>query len=199
MKNPLFAFAACLRHAFMTGAGYEKDHEPIEVADLDRWANYDPPSTGSFKTMADVLAAASDRSDEMQLMTRKETVELKGLAKQLVINIDEFETSIARVNKAFAELLPPVKRSTTGVVIVAAAIRIHANGSDFVVSVPRPGRHHDIHNAEAFPLEYAYTEGFLTSAGTFVDRENALELAIKAGQFNAPAEGKRELFSEDLW
>nr|DAF77161.1 MAG TPA: hypothetical protein [Caudoviricetes sp.] len=44
MKNPMFAFATCLRHAFMTGAGYEKEFEKIEVADLDRWTHYDPPS-----------------------------------------------------------------------------------------------------------------------------------------------------------
>lgn len=58
MKNPMFAFATCLRHAFMTGAGYEKEFEKIEVADLDRWTHYDPPSTGAFKTMADIIAAS---------------------------------------------------------------------------------------------------------------------------------------------
>lgn len=195
MKNPFFAFAACLRHAFMTGAGYG-DNDHIAVTDLVRWTDYDPPPTGAFKTVSDILSVAAGESDAMQVMTRKETVELKGMAQQLVVNIDEFETSIARVNKALAELQPP---APTGVSIVAAAIRIFVNGSDFVISVPRPGRHHDIHNAEAFPLEYAYTEGFLTSAGTFVNRETALELAIKSRQFTAPAGGKRELFSEDLW
>lgn len=154
MKNPMFAFAACLRHAFMAGAGYG-EMERISEADQRRWVEYDPPNVGSFKTIADVIAASEPISD-----------------------------------------LEPPKRTTTGVVIVAAAVRV--NGA-VVLSVPAPGRHHNIINAEFFPSEEAYVEGFLTSAGTFVDRENALELAIKAGQFNAPAEGKRELFSEDLW
>jgi hypothetical protein len=119
-----------------------------------------------------------------------------GKVPPIVANIEEFEKAIDRANKAILEFLPVPKRTTTGVVIVAAAIRVDGR---IVLSVPAPGRHHDIINAEFFPIEYAFTEGFLTSAGTFVDRENALELAIKAGQFNAPAEGKRELFSEDLW
>lgn len=180
MKNPMFAFAACLRHAFMAGAGYEKEFEQIEVADLDRWTNYDPPSTGSFKTMAEVL--------HPHVFGRYTTGRIPP--------IEEFEKSIERANKAIREFLPVPKRTTTGVVIVAAAVRV--NGA-VVLSVPAPGRHHNIINAEFFPSEEAYVEGFLTSAGTFVDRENALELAIKAGQFNAPTEGKRELFSEDLW
>lgn len=188
MKNPLFAFAACLRHAFMTGAGYEKDFEQIEVADLDRWVNYDPPSTGAFKTMADVLASA-ERDEYNQTMSRKDAMTVIG-------NANDFAEAMQRATKLLVELQPLPKRTTTGVVIVAAAIRV--NGK-FVVSVPAPGRHHDIINAEILLIGSSYTEGFLTSAGTFVDRENALELAIKAGQFNAPAEGKRELFSEDLW
>lgn len=158
MRNPLFAFATCLRHAFMTGAGYEKDHEPIEVADLDRWVNYDPPNVGAFKTMADVLAVAGNED---------------------------------------AKVFVPAP-STTGVSIVAAAIKF----GEIIISVPRPCRHHDAVNrlSIAFNLPIcSYSEGFLTSAGTFVDRETALELAIKSGQFNAPAAGKRELFSEDLW
>ncbi|QBQ72137.1 hypothetical protein Milano_115 [Agrobacterium phage Milano] len=187
MKNPLFSFANCLRHAFMTGAGYGES-ERISDADQRRWCEYDPPNVGSFSTMADVLASAA-RDEYNQTMSRKDAMTVIGHAT-------DFSEAMQRATKLLSELRPPAR---TGVVIVAAAIRIHANGSDFVISVPRPGRHHDIHSAEAFPLEYAYTEGFLTSAGTFVDRENALELAIKAGQFNAPAEGKRELFSEDLW
>lgn len=151
MKNPMFAFAACLRHAFMSGAGYEKDHEPIEIADLDRWVHYDPPNVGAFKTMADVISGASKEIE---------------------------------------------KPATTGVSIVAAAIRVSGK---FVLSVPAPGRHHDILNSQIITGVFSCSEGFLTSAGTFVDRETALELAIKSGQYNAPAAGKRELFSEDLW
>lgn len=193
MKNPMFAFAACLRHAFMTGAGYGDD-DHIAVADIVRWTEYDPPSAGSFKKMNDIIAAAG-HDEYVQTVTRKELVETMGAVKQTIVNTEEFEAAMRRASEAIREILP-VKRTTTGVVIVAAAIRVDGK---FVLSVPAPGRHHDIINAELVRGSYAFTEGFLTSAGTFVDRENALELAIKAGQYNAPAEGKRELFSEDLW
>lgn len=190
----MFAFAACLRHAFMTGAGYEKDHEPIEVADLDRWVNYDPPNVGAFKTMADVLAVAS-REEVTETMVLHPNVfgrYTTGKVSPIVANIEEFEAAMERANKAIREFVP----STTGVSIVAAAIRV---GGKFVLSVPSPGRHHDIINAEILNLGCAFTEGFLTSAGTFVDRETALGLAIKAHQYSVTQLGKRELFSEDLW
>lgn len=193
MKNPMFAFAACLRHAFMSGAGYEKDHEPIEVADLDRWVNYDPPNVGAFKTMADVLAVAA-HSEYTQTLSRKEFVETIHAAKQTVLNTEEFEAAMRRATEAIKAIVPAP--ATTGVSIVAAAIRVSGK---FVLSVPAPGRHHDILNAQIITGVFSCSEGFLTSAGTFVDRETALELAIKSRQFTAPAAGKRELFSEDLW
>lgn len=194
MKNPLFAFSACLRHAFLSGVGYTGDYDRVDEADLDRWTHYDPPNVGAFKTMADVIAAAG-HDKYVQTMTRKELVETMGAVKQTIVNTEEFEAAMHRASEAIREVLP-VKRTTTGVVIVAAAIRVEGM---FTVSVPAPGRHNDIINAEILRMGFSYREGFLTSAGTFVDRENALELAIKAGQYNAPAEGKRELFSEDLW
>jgi hypothetical protein len=190
MKNPMFAFAACLRHAFMSGAGYEKDHEPIEVADLDRWVNYDPPNVGAFKTMADVLAATG----------RKEFVETMHAAKQTVLNTEEFEAAMRRASEAIREVLP-VPKATTGVSIVAAAIKF----GEIVISIPRPGRHSGAINklSAIFNIpKIDGVQGFLTSAGTFVDREMALDLAVKSGQYRpdaCPPVGKRELFSEDLW
>lgn len=184
MKNPLFAFAACLRHAYMTGAGYG-DNDHIAVADVIRWTDYDPPSTGAFKTMSDVIASA-ERDEYNQTMSRKDAMTIIG-------HSTDFAEAMQRATKLLSELQPP---APTGVSIVAAALRV--NGK-FVVSVPAPGRHHDIINAEILLVGSSFTEGFLTSAGTFVDRETALELAIKSRQFTAPAGGKRELFSEDLW
>lgn len=194
MKNPMFAFATCLRHAFMTGAGYGDD-DHIAVADIVRWTEYDPPSTGSFKTMNDIIAA-SGHNEYVQTVTRKELVEMTGAVKQTIVNTEEFEKAIERANKAIREIVPVP--SSTGVSIVAAAIQVFGEFV-FTVSIPRPGRHHDIINAGIVRSEFSFTEGFLTSAGTFVDRETALELAIKSRQFTAPAGGKRELFSEDLW
>lgn len=195
MKNPMFAFAACLRHAFMSGAGYEKDHEPIEVADLDRWVHYDPPNVGSFKTMADVLAVAA-HDEYTQTLTRMEFVETMGAVKQTIIKTEEFEAAMRRAAEAIKAIVPAP--ATTGVSIVAAAIKF----GEIVVSIPRPGRHSGAINklSAIFNIpKIDGVQGFLTSAGTFVDRETALELAIKSRQYTAPAAGKRELFSEDLW
>lgn len=81
--------------------------------------------------------------------------------------------------------------------IVAAAI--HRGG--MVCSVPRPGRHHDVIRAMAragIPIPITGEQGFLTSAGLFVDRRLALGIAENAGQLiEGPGHG--ELFSEDVW
>lgn len=49
-----FSFANCLRHAFMSGAGYG-ELERITEEDQRRWCSYDPPEVGSFAKMAAVL------------------------------------------------------------------------------------------------------------------------------------------------
>lgn len=43
------------------------------------------------------------------------------------------------------------------------------------------------------------TQGFLTSKGRFVNREEALEIARAAGQVGDDAGYKKQLFSEDLY
>lgn len=49
-KNPEWSYSQCLRHAFLTGAGYG-DLEKISEDDLRRWTSYDPPKVGCFETM----------------------------------------------------------------------------------------------------------------------------------------------------
>lgn len=82
--------------------------------------------------------------------------------------------------------------------IVEAAM-LH-NGQPW--SVPRPGRHHDVVRklADAFPSDGPFTgeQGFKTSTGRFVEREEAGRIALAAGQTQALRWG-RELYSEDLW
>lgn len=91
--------------------------------------------------------------------------------------------------------------------ITYAAMRL----KDGVVFAPhRPNRHGEIYSIlEAYgvaPRSRAdATEGFLTSWGRFVDREEGLALALKAQQVRLDHEGKKrchpsyELFSEDIW
>lgn len=85
--------------------------------------------------------------------------------------------------------------------IVAAAI----NTKNGVRSEPPPARHHNLIHAEY--EEFGHMEkgpqeldcqGFLTSLGRFVDRKEAVKIAIEAGQIEKP-NWPPDLYSEDLW
>jgi hypothetical protein len=83
--------------------------------------------------------------------------------------------------------------------IVAAAV--HAYGATW--SLPRPNRHHHILWAIDAAGLCAISpgpdaQGFLDSDGQFVGREQALIIALEAGQIIKPTTSLK-LFSEDLW
>lgn len=84
--------------------------------------------------------------------------------------------------------------------IVRAAIR-HVEGD--VYSVPPPGRHHDVIRSMGERYQYrrseGHVQGFLTSVGRFVDRDEAWGIAEQAGQLLPRATGAGHLFSEDVW
>lgn len=73
--------------------------------------------------------------------------------------------------------------------------------------LPPPNRHHDVimlMKSRGFDIEEiaGSRQGFVTSVGRFVDREQALEIALLSGQVrekDRPVPGLPELFSEDLW
>lgn len=79
--------------------------------------------------------------------------------------------------------------------IVAAAIRSRG----VIVTVERPGRHGNCINVmHSLGMDYA-DQGFITNRGRFVDRQEAAQIAVAAGQ-GSPREGcGGNLFSEDLW
>jgi hypothetical protein len=90
--------------------------------------------------------------------------------------------------------------------IVAAAIMV----DDVVAFVPQPGRHHHVmhslwHQGVKTPAG-PDKQGFVTSAGRFVGREEARKIAEEAKQL-IPRSGSGvpyviqhpELFSEDVW
>jgi hypothetical protein len=88
--------------------------------------------------------------------------------------------------------------------IIAAAIKI----GDVVTFIPAPARHHHVlHSlAKSFKgrTDEGYTkevQGFLTSEGLFLDREEAFNEAVYCGQLKRKPGGYNgtELFSEDLW
>lgn len=84
--------------------------------------------------------------------------------------------------------------------VVRAASRVDGR----IWSIDPPGRHPDIIRRYIQETGESYMphgapracQGFLTDAGTFVDRFQAAIIAFEAGQIPAL---KDELFSEDLW
>ena len=72
----------------------------------------------------------------------------------------------------------------------------------FIVSSPRPLRHHDILHAvrnAGMPQEPRPVQGFMTSTGRFVDRAEACRIARTAEQIKTKTGPSDVLFSEDVW
>jgi hypothetical protein len=96
--------------------------------------------------------------------------------------------------------LAPLGNAKMNERIVAAAICYDG----IVYSVPPPGRHHTIAHhmgRNGLACEQQREQGFLTSLGRYVNREEACRIAQTAGQL----EGRKKtgsshaLYSEDLW
>lgn len=80
--------------------------------------------------------------------------------------------------------------------ITTAAIK----SGGVIVTVERPLRHGSCINfLNAHGLEYRECQGFLTSTGRFVDRQEAGLIAKAAGQGEPRDVCNGNLFSEDLW
>jgi hypothetical protein len=88
--------------------------------------------------------------------------------------------------------------------IVAAAILVLGSKTEEAVvwTVTAPGRHNDVihkyvETTGIRPIPHARsTQGFLTSDGRFVTRQEAAKIAALAGQ---TADRFEALYSEDLW
>jgi hypothetical protein len=80
--------------------------------------------------------------------------------------------------------------------IISAAVY---NGQ--IISLPSPARHHDILWGLVGIEGTIPIQGFLTSTGRFVNRNEAIGVAWRAKQINSekPSVKDHELFSEDLW
>lgn len=89
-----------------------------------------------------------------------------------------------------------MKETITGVAMLTGDGRMFA--------LPRPYRHNHLFALAAFINQGpgdSHTDGFMTSAGRFVGREEAQQICIAAGQPNRrsgnPTDPK--LYSEDVW
>ena len=84
--------------------------------------------------------------------------------------------------------------------IVAAAVF----GGGVIWSLPAPNRHHNVLwemdrvGVDAILHGGPDAQGFVTSKGRFVTRDEAAEIAISAGQINS-LQWPPYLYSEDLW
>lgn len=83
--------------------------------------------------------------------------------------------------------------------IVAAALKI----GPMTITAPPPARHHtllhafwDVNRKIVVPPS---GQGFLTSEGRYVGREEALKIAMESKQLLKPNFQPHQLFSEDLW
>ena len=100
------------------------------------------------------------------------------------------------------EFTPPAE-TTRSEVITAAAVRVGDPVIGYVIyDVPRPGRHHDV--LSVMPEYVAVAshpddQGFVTSAGRFVDRAEAALIARAAGQLIREPTPANMLTSEDVW
>ena len=84
--------------------------------------------------------------------------------------------------------------------IVSAAVR----HGELIFSLPAPARHchviYQMARADVGSAVFVGEQGFLTSAGRYLGRLDAAELARQAGQVTAAdVPPGRELFSEDVW
>lgn len=84
------------------------------------------------------------------------------------------------------------------ITIECAAIK--SKQGDVVHTMPRPCRHHHIlHSCFPFVSTDNKDQGFLTSDGRWVDREEGLTIAIAANQIIKKHPPESILFSEDMW
>lgn len=91
--------------------------------------------------------------------------------------------------------------------IVGVAIRLESSGYELTLSLPKPNRHSDVVSAGNFlgggalgSLSSNRLQGFITSHGRYVDRREALRIAMLAEQIiKGPAMPHIGLSSEDVW
>jgi hypothetical protein len=97
-------------------------------------------------------------------------------------------------------------RTSSETIVAAAMLHRQAHDAEdpralpVIVSAPPPARHHNLFIAYE-RLGPPDEQGFITSTGRFVDRTEALAIALASGQPMINGSGRHTdmLFSEDLW
>lgn len=127
----------------------------------------------------------------------------QSLVKALQWMLDNPQAHPANMVAVAAEAL--LKKDKPLPTIVAAAIRCEGECGDFIISAPPPARHHNLlrayYDLKGEPHRGSENQGFLTSEGVFVTREEAYKIVVAANQqmIDHPSRVEGKLFSEDLW
>lgn len=67
-------------------------------------------------------------------------------------------------------------------------------------ALPCPHRHHELFEGLTNPSDGSEIQGFLDDRGKFLNRTNALAVALKSGQvIDEDSIRAGQLYSEDLW
>lgn len=119
------------------------------------------------------------------------------LTKSIAMKLEaEVKKKTKKEKNAFIKQL----RTGSGVEFISeVAIQTGAH----IVSLPNPARHCDVLNIgrESLPSLKGHKQGFFTNRGRFVDRKEALKIAVRAGQVQLPKKHnpQDQLTSEDVW
>jgi hypothetical protein len=132
-----------------------------------------------------LLPASLDRGGEEDIDVRSHSMPKKDGSSQ------GSQDRSASGRGAVAHAIPEAER------VGQAAIRI----GEAVFTLPRPNRHHNILwwlSVLSVPSQLTHDQGFVTSAGRYVDRLEAAEIAQRSGQVQTLI-SPPHLYSEDLW
>lgn len=112
------------------------------------------------------------------------------------MSADQSETTDP-TRKDSLHMVPP----TTPERVTAAAMKLP---SGLVLFTEAPGRHHNVfwclHEA-GIPIAFTddHDQGFITSSGRYVTRQEAWDIAARVGQIIGTPPVPGTLFSEDVW
>jgi hypothetical protein len=119
-----------------------------------------------------------------------------GMATRLRQRAPNTNFSLATLLNEAAATIDSLIRERDGERIVCAAIK----RGNFIHAVLAPARHGDIFRSIGVcDVKEVETQGFLTSAGRFVDRVEGAKIADAAGQRKPTHVGRDELYTEDMW
>ena len=184
--HPTWPNDACLALAYMAA----------DIVSFDMIGQATLPEGWSLHANQDGIAVTHDDGSMACLMTDEDG------ARMIVLR--GFLTALHALTERVAVPAPTdgtvtmLESRDMPLCITGVAIRVNGR----VHSQTAPARHNNLIHALAgagYAADELCDQGFITSAGCFVDRVEALAIAKAAGQLIRNTEPQIELFFEDLW